>query len=200
MFTGGYESAELRTIKNNLSREDRVLEIGTGIGLISTYCAKRIGSDRVFTFEANPELEPYIKAVYARNEVSPTLNICILGAGAGETSFYVHHDFWSSSVYQRSEKTRKLSVPRQDLNETIARLRPTFLIMDIEGGESDLFKIIELNGIMKIAVELHTSIIGKNRVDDICAQLAEQGFVIDWRYSQSIDGFKQELYLSRELA
>lgn len=200
MFDGGYESAELRTIADNLSPEDRVLEIGTGVGLISTFCAKRIGADRVFTFEANPELAPLIQAVYARNEVSPNLDICVLGKGKGEEVFYVHDDFWSSSLYQRSPKAKKVSVPRRDINELIQRLQPTFLIMDIEGGESQIFEIINLDGISKVAVELHTSIIGQDRVDDICARLAAEGFLVDWRYSNSLKGFKEELFLSRALA
>ncbi len=198
MFNGGYEAAELRTIEATLSADDLVLEIGTGIGLISTYCAKRIGSDRVFTFEANPALEPYIRGVYARNGVSPALQICILGQGDGEETFYVHSDFWSSSVYQRSANSRRVSIPRKDLNQAIAQLRPTLLIMDIEGGESDLFKFINLDGIRKISIELHTSIIGKARVDEILALLAQRGFEIDWRYSQVMDDFKQELFLSRK--
>jgi len=197
MFDGGYESAELRTIAENLAAEDRVLEIGTGVGLISTFCAKRIGSDRVFTFEANPELAPLIRSVYARNGVSPNLNICILGKGDGEETFYVHDDFWSSSLYQRSTKSRKVSVPRKDINQAMNKLHPTFLIMDIEGGESGIFDIINLDGITKIAVELHTNIIGQDRVDSICDQLADEGFRIDWRYSSSIKGFKEELFLSR---
>lgn len=197
MFDGGYESAELRTIADNLSPEDTVLEIGTGIGLISSVCSKRIGSDRVHTFEANPELEQHIRRVYARNAVSPQLQICILGDGEGEASFYVHDDFWSSSTYQRSPISKHVTVPRHDINETIKRLHPTFLIMDIEGGESELFRIMELDGIRKLAIELHTSIVGETRIQEIRSILAEHGFEVDWRYSSVTEGFKQELYLYR---
>jgi len=200
MFDGGYESAELRTIADNLSGDDLVLEIGTGIGLISTFCAKRIGSDRVYTFEANPELEPYIRDVYDKNSVSPNLEICVLGENEGEATFYVHDDFWSSSVYQRSPQARKVTVTRRSLNDTINRIQPTFLIMDIEGGEYDIFKHINLEGFNKIAVELHTEVLGKDRIDEILSQLAEQGFAIDWRYSDSTPGFKEELFLSRALS
>ncbi len=197
MFDGGYESAELRTIADNLSSNDRVLEIGTGIGLISTFCAKRIGSERVFTFEANPELIPYIEEVYARNNVSPQLQNSILSEGEGESTFFVHQDFWSSSVYKRTESDKKVTVPRHDINQTIREIRPTFLIMDIEGGESELFSFMDLDGINKLAIELHTAIIGNDRVNEICAQLAKEGFEIDWRYSTSIEGFKKELYLRK---
>ena len=200
MFDGGYETAELRTIAANLAPEDRILEIGTGIGLISTFCAKRVGSERVFTFEANPDLAPLIQAVYARNGVAPKLEFCVLGKGEGEAVFYIHDDFWSSSLYQRSQGAKKVCIPRRDLNELLTQLRPTFLIMDIEGGESEIFEMINLEGINKIAVELHTAVIGQARVDDILNRLATEGFVVDWRYSASINGFKEELFLSRRSA
>lgn len=197
MFRGGYESAELHTIADNLSNDDRVLEIGTGIGLISSYCAKSIGSERIFTFEANPELEPCIRQVYECNSVSPHLDICILGEGNGEESFYIHDDFWSSSLYRRSSNTRKVTVPRKDFKQTLALIRPTFLIMDIEGGEFDLLKLATLDGINKVAIEIHTHILGKDRVAEIHLLLSKQGFAVDWRYSRAIDGFKEELYLYR---
>src|ERR687884_78465 len=55
---GGYEREELRLIGSVLSPGDVVLEVGAGLGLVSTYCAQRIGSTRVFALEADPELEP----------------------------------------------------------------------------------------------------------------------------------------------
>ncbi len=36
------------------------MELGAGLGFLSTYCAKIMGSDNVVTYEANPALEPYI--------------------------------------------------------------------------------------------------------------------------------------------
>ena len=57
LYDGYYESAELRTIHSKLEPEDRVMEIGAGIGFISSCCAKKIGSDRVLAYEANPQTE-----------------------------------------------------------------------------------------------------------------------------------------------
>jgi FkbM family methyltransferase len=197
MFDGGYEAAELRTIADQLEADDVVLEIGTGIGLISTYCAKKIGADRVFTFEGNPELEPLIRKVYEVNGVTPTLQIGILGRDEGTATFFVHDDFWSSSTVARRGGGRQVTVPRLDLNAVLARIHPTFLIVDIEGGESELFEFVCLNGIRKISIELHDSVIGTQRVQEICKQLEEEGFAIDWAHSASIDGFKKELFLRR---
>lgn len=199
MFDGGYEAAELRTIANQLDADDVVLEIGTGIGLISTYCAKKIGADRVFTFEGNPELEPFIRKVYEVNGVAPTLQIGVLGSKEGKATFFVHDDFWSSSTVGRRGGGRQVTVSRLNLNAVLASIRPTFLIVDIEGGESELFEFICLDGIRKISIELHDSVIGTPRVHEICKQLEYEGFEIDWAHSSSIDGFKKELFLRRML-
>jgi len=90
-----------------------------------------------------------------------------------------------------------VTVPRLDLNAALERIRPTFLIVDIEGGESELFEFIRLDGIRKIAIELHDSVIGAKRAQEICDQLDQAGFTVDWSHSSSIDGYKKELFLFR---
>jgi cyclopropane fatty-acyl-phospholipid synthase-like methyltransferase len=41
---GSYEQEELRLIGAVLSPDDVVLEVGAGLGLVSTFCARRIQS------------------------------------------------------------------------------------------------------------------------------------------------------------
>jgi hypothetical protein len=45
---GLYEQDELRLIGQLLAPDDVVLEVGAGLGLVSAYCARRLGSSRVF--------------------------------------------------------------------------------------------------------------------------------------------------------
>jgi tRNA G37 N-methylase Trm5 len=105
IFSGVYEAAELRIVKAKLSADDIVMEIGAGLGLVSAFCAKKIGSDRVFAYEANPLLEPLIRNNYSLNNVCPTLNICMLDNAVGEQILYIHEDFWSSSMRQSLRKS-----------------------------------------------------------------------------------------------
>lgn len=151
----------------------------------------------MFTFEGNPALEPFIQQVYEVNGVAPKLQIGILGRDEGTATFFVHDDFWSSSTVERRGGGRQVTVPRLNLNEVLASIHPTFLIVDIEGGESELFDFICLNGVRKISIELHDSVIGTQRVQEICNQLEREGFAIDWSHSSSIDGYKKELFLRR---
>ena len=56
VWSGRYEREELRLVREVLSPSDVVLEVGAGLGTCSpAYCAKQLGSARVFAYEANPD-------------------------------------------------------------------------------------------------------------------------------------------------
>ena len=196
MFDGGYEAAELRTITANLESKDVVLEAGSGIGLISAYCASRIGGDRVYTYEANSEMEPLIRDVYLRNGVSPNIEFSALGLQEGMTSFFLHKNFWSSST-RTSANSRYITVPVRNINAEISRIQPNFLIMDIEGGEAELLREMDLSTIEKISIELHTRILGEETVEELRQILIDNGFHINENYSTITQGHSQELFLTK---
>lgn len=188
-----YERDELELVRSTLSPQDIVLEIGAGIGLLSTFCAQRIGSARIFTFEANPALEPVIRRTFALNKVEPSLEICLLGKEtSGCTRFYVERDFWSSSVVRRSAAARPIEVPNRSLYETLSRIRPTYLIVDVEGAEYDLVQYFDYPSIRKIAIELHARVIGIEKTDYVRRSLSAAGFTVDERLSQP-----EQLFLTR---
>jgi hypothetical protein len=72
--------------------------------------------------------------------------------------------------------TRPIRVPVRPLNEEIRRLDPTFLVLDIEGGERELFRFIDFHHIRKIALELHTGLIGQEEAAGIKRRLRDAGF------------------------
>ncbi|MDO8891127.1 MAG: FkbM family methyltransferase [Sulfurimicrobium sp.] len=197
IYDGYYEKGELSTFQSKLDKNDTVLEIGAGIGFLSSYCASQIGSENVFAYEANPQLEPLIRSVYSANGVQPTLKLGVLGEQAGQTTFYVTADFWASSLSRPSEPCKELIVPIHPLNEEIHRIHPTFLLMDIEGGEYDLIKIIDFHTIRKISAELHTDVLGQARIDEIRSIMNSAGFRIDDKLSHVIPGVREVLFLER---
>ena len=176
IFMGFYEKEELKLVQHLLDRNDIVMELGTGLGLISSYCAKKIGSQRVFTYEANPALETYIRHTYRLNGVSPNLTMCVLGERSGEQTFYVSKDFICSSTVLKNSQDRPVMVPVKSFNEEAYRINPTFLILDIEGGEYELLKFADLHTIEKIVIEVHPNAIGKKKVDFVMSQLKNAGF------------------------
>src|SRR2546430_14951539 len=118
-----YEQDELRLIEQVLSPDDVVLEVGAGIGLVSAYCAKRLGSSRVFAYEANPDLEACIRETYALNQVQPALEMCAVGADAGTVTLYRDRHLWASSVVRPSGRVRPVEVPVTALSEIVQRVR-----------------------------------------------------------------------------
>jgi FkbM family methyltransferase len=173
---GGYERDELRLIKLVISPSDTVLEIGAGIGLVSAFCAKTVGSERVFSFEANPDREPCIRETYALNDVQPTLEMCAIRALAGRVTLFRSKHLFSSSLIQRSPRAVPIEVPGKALSYVVEQIRPTLLIVDVEGAESELFLGAQLPGISKVIIELHERIIGRQAVGQVRTALNYAGF------------------------
>jgi FkbM family methyltransferase len=176
IWTGRYEREELRLVAEVLSPSDVVLEVGAGLGLVSAYCAKQLGSTRVFAFEANPELEPFIRETYALNQVRPTLEMCAVGSGSGLVTLYRDKHLFSSSTIRRTPRALPLDVPMQPLDKIVEQVRPTLLIVDAEGGEADMFAGAHLSSVTRIVVELHERLIGEAGVQRVRATLAANGF------------------------
>jgi FkbM family methyltransferase len=180
---GEYERQELRLIGEVLSPGDVVLEVGAGLGLVSAYCAQRVGSARVFACEADPDLEPCIRETYALNGVEPSLDMCAVGARAGRLTLYRDKHLVSSSVVRRRAGSRPVEVPGKALNYLVERVRPTLLIVDAEGAERELFEGAQLPSVTKIVLELHDRIIGAEGTARVRATLTKLGFKEDRRLS-----------------
>lgn len=180
IYRGAYERVELRALRRCLDRDDVVLEIGTGLGFVAVYLAQRLGADRVHTFEANPALEAPIRRNFSLNGVYPYLAIGVLGAAAGSTELKVGADFWTASTVDVRGTHRCVTVPLRPLNETIRRIDPSLLVVDIEGGERQLAEEIDLHNIRRIVIELHPDIIGADGCSAVRSRFVAAGFRESW--------------------
>ncbi|MCX7897676.1 MAG: FkbM family methyltransferase [Rhodocyclaceae bacterium] len=178
IFLGDYEAKEIEIIRKRLTEDDVVFEVGAGIGFLSSYCAKRVGSEKVFAYEANPALLPLIQETYARNGVSPSLTHGMLGHGDGVREFYLDDEFWASSAHRQGG--RSITVPQIDLNAELTRVRPSFLIVDIEGGEAEFFSLADLASVQKICLETHPGVLGDHTLSEMFARIFGQGFSLDF--------------------
>jgi FkbM family methyltransferase len=185
MVCGRYEAQELRALAGALRPDDVVLELGSGIGLLSAWCAQRVGGERVFTFEANPELEPHIRRTWALNGVQPRLEIAMLTEHEGEQDFYIHDAFWASSAAADPCARRVVRVPALAFNEVIHRIDPSLLVMDIEGGEYPLLQFADLHHVTRVVAEIHERQLGREKTDWMMRRFHDWGFHIrrdlsDW--------------------
>lgn len=185
IYSERYERGEVRCLLAHLEPDDVVLEAGAGMGLLSALAARRIGSERVFTYEADPELLPVIADTHRRNGVAPTVTHGMLGDGDGEETFYLEPDLVSSSTHARSAAARAVQVPRLDVGSELRRVRPTLMVMDIEGGERELVPLIDWGTIRKLVVELHPKVLGEGGLASVVARIEGAGFVLDRRVSST---------------
>ena len=185
LYKKDYEGGELVILHSVLDKNDKVLELGTGLGLLSAYTAKTIGSDNILTYEANRLLEDSIKKLYTINKVNPRLVIALASHQAGKVKFYAErNDIWSSSTLKLTNTSHEYIVESIDINVVINEFKPNFLLIDIEGAEYDLLPKLDLSNINKLLIELHKKYLGKVKVEHLVRLLEEKGFVCDTNLSR----------------
>ena len=191
LYAERYERGEARCVLLRLAADDVVMEVGAGVGFVSTLCARRVGSARVTCYEANPELLPRIRETFAANGVSPAVVNAVLSREAGEAELFLEREFVASSLHERSAGARAVRVPRLAVNEELRRARPTCLVIDIEGGEGELLPVIDWTGVRKLVIEVHPHVIGEARVRELLSLLAAQGF----RQDRSVSSTRKKFFV-----
>ena len=179
LFKNTYEDAERALVSRAVRAGDRVLEVGGGIGFVGLLCARLAGaSGSVLSYEANPNLEPVIRANYALNPVRPELRMKAMSRDSGPVSFHVAENVLSSSMRARPEAEREVTVDSDALRDVLAEHRPDILVMDVEGAEIDLLPGADLSLVRALILELHPHVVGQEAIDGLLADLRAQGFAI----------------------
>lgn len=184
--SGAYESREAREIPAIVRPGDRVLEIGAGIGFISTLIALQPEVARVVAVEANPALIPAIRQTHALNGVDgvEVVNAVLAPGGAGLRDFYLRRDFWMSSLSPGPNPYEGVAqVPVRDLDALIREEAISLIVCDVEGAEAWLFAGADLTGVDRVYVETHDHITGLKGLHDLFGHLGARGFAYDPRHS-----------------
>ena len=81
-----YDAKESEAALRVVREGDRVIELGGGVGYMSTLVASKRNVASVHSFEANPNLIPYIRRVHAANGLSivAALNLAGFAQSNGE--------------------------------------------------------------------------------------------------------------------
>ncbi|MHA6323488.1 FkbM family methyltransferase [Roseivivax sp. CAU 1753] len=186
----GYEDKETRAVTQLLRRDDRVLELGSGIGYMSTLMARRRPLEAIETYEANPRLLPFIRAVHRLNEREDIVATnAVLSDGPGDpVPFYIRRDFLGSSLCREDDPDSiidTVEVPQMDINAVTERLKPTFLVCDIEGAEAALLPAADLSHLRAAVVELHPQWIGQDGVQAVFDAFHKAGLTYFPKVSQA---------------
>ncbi|MGR3492763.1 MAG: FkbM family methyltransferase [Shimia sp.] len=183
MREGTFEVHEARMAMRRIRPGDRVLEIGSGVGYVTSLCARKAGAENVVAVEANPDLHPIIRANLAQNGFEGVT--LIHGAVAGQTTeqvvtFNVGPAFWGSSLTEtRSNVARRITVPLLNVHDLLAEHRPTVVLMDVEGAEAQMFDRPWPAHVHTVGMELHPALYEEGTIGRIFGCLAQTGLAYD---------------------
>ena len=185
LVKGNYEGAELRLVRQRVQPQDRILELGAGLGFLA--CAVKRGNPGIAytAIEANPTLIPVIQENFRVNGVDVHLLHGAASTTEGTILFHAAEDFWASSSGNISQPHSDIEVPSVDLRPLVAELKPTMMIIDIEGGELDLLPRLDLSGVDVVIMELHPAVYGHHGATKVIRSLLEKGFNLDVQQSGS---------------
>ena len=176
LYKGTYEQAERILVHDMLDPSDRVLEIGTGVGIVALSCAKICGADSVLCYEANPKLAEVIRANMAMNGFDVTLRNRAVAVESGTATFHVGDAVVSSGLRDNGNVAERITVPCDAMADVVQEFRPTAVVMDCEGAEIDLLPAADLGGVRKILLEIHPRSIGREATDGLVRHLEDAGF------------------------
>ena len=177
---GRYEEKEFAAVTALVRPRDTVLELGAGMGFMSTVAALKNRAARVVAYEANPRMIPYIREVHRLNGVEVDLRHAVLGPAGGEATFYIREEFPDSSLERDppgkvSAVIAEERVAVHDIAATMAGIAPTVLICDIEGAEARLIPQADLSSLRCAVVELHPQWIGQDGVRAVFEAMTAAG-------------------------
>jgi FkbM family methyltransferase len=155
--TGEYEEEERELIRRLLRPEDRVMELGACIGVVSCV-TNRLLKDRKkhLVVEANPKLIPWIERNRVRNQADFTIEHCAVSRKP-EVTFFIHPEYIVGGSSQQ-ETSLPVTVRGCSLEQLNARHGPfNVMIMDVEGAEVEVLPDAGelLKGFRLVIVELH---------------------------------------------
>jgi FkbM family methyltransferase len=140
-YKGTYEKGTLNLIKQLLSKDKNMLDIGANIGFVSLYASTIVGSNgRIFSFEANPETVPLLEENIRINSFE---NIHVFPFGLGlETE---RLKIFPETIDQNrgaasldgsvSQGERYIEIDVKKLDDVKIELPISLLKIDVEGWE-----------------------------------------------------------------
>jgi len=185
LMDGSYESKEAKQVPSCLRPGDRILELGAGIGVITTLMAK-VPNVQIWSFDANPSTIELARLVAEANGISNAVfKHGLLSPGAPNVhTFYVRRDFWMSSLSEiQGPYETTLQITSTNIDMFLTENSINVLVMDVEGAERDILKLASLETIDRIILELHDHLYGLAGVRDIFAAMHRHGFAYDPRGS-----------------
>lgn len=179
---GRYEGQEINGALAVVNQEDRVCELGAGIGFVGAVVAHNAKPSAMSSFEANPALIPHIHELYSMNDLDEKVTVAneVMFVGPDrpdQIEFHISNSFLGSSLIKSDRRTKRtISVPTTDFETFRQSFQPSVLIIDIEGAELEFLEHAILDGVRAIVVEFHPGVYGVAGMRRCKSILKQAGF------------------------
>ncbi|WP_405208866.1 FkbM family methyltransferase [Aquimarina sp. LLG6339-5] len=152
-----YETEEAEYLSKYLPPDATVIELGGCLGFVSCLTNKILKDKRKhIVLEANPNLMPWINKNKVDNNCFFTVENAVISKEQ-EIQFYIHDLIVGGSIKRKTGN--HVNIPGITFDSLQEKYNLTFdtLIMDIEGGELDLFRSqkLEIEKFKMIFFEVH---------------------------------------------
>lgn len=176
--TGEYESQQARLAKRLLSEGDVVMELGGGLGFLSTLMAKSTALKHVHVYEPHETLAPYIAEVHSANGIeNVTLHQAALGPRKSTAKLHLRTHPLASSMSLRADEAASgaQDIEVRNAKTEMKAVAPTVLICDIQGDEAELIPAMDLSGLNAAMIALHPQWTGADGVTAIFRAMMDAG-------------------------
>lgn len=199
LHEGTYEEDEANAARARVKPGMRVLELGAGLGYVSTICARQAGAENVISVEANPIMVPILKGNLARNgqgAVTVMHGAIVADADPSDEEGMLFHASTSflggRLATEDSAPTNLVDVPAVGLRQLLRRHRPNVVMMDVEGAEEYLFDAPWNAHLRFLVMELHPDRYAASVIKRIVDCMSESGLTYDPAVSRGrVLGFRR---------
>lgn len=185
VFFGFYEASELRAIRHLMPRDLPMVELGGGIGVISSHVVQRLSHGPYRVVEANSRIIDVLVENLARNNTNSIPIEVTHGAldysGQDAVKLNISYNHLNTQIDNQSDLDDEIdSAPTFTLGSLVIDWEAFSLIADIEGAEAEFILGNEpaFDRCRWLCLELHTTSFQGQliSIDDLVRGLRHKGF------------------------
>lgn len=180
LASGHYENAERTAISIHVTPDDRVLDLGGGIGCTGIVAGKIVGGENLMILEANNDLVAEISENLISNDVvgATVLDGAVVADDDIEQiSFFKSKGFWAGSLNAgNAPNSCEVKVAARPILHLISHFKPTVIICDTEGIETEIFQAAIPDHVWLIILELHPNLYAQDMIKALFDRLSQMQF------------------------
>ncbi|HJK61016.1 MAG TPA: FkbM family methyltransferase [Methanocorpusculum sp.] len=198
-----YDQELINAVDSWLSPTDPVIELGAGVGILSTYINDKLAiPSQQVSVEPNPYLQPSLEKTKSYNEASYTIVPKAVAYGEDNVTMSVSSTILKNRIIEDSMFVETITVPAttvQQIADDANFAGNITLVMNIVGSEYDVIvneaEFLK-NNVSTIIAAVYTS--GKNTPETFATRLGYLGFAEKSRAEDTDGGYMVMVFQKTE--